>query len=745
MSADTGRGRSVYPAVLCAALLILSLFFAGNPRAQDVPWPIEADRYITSSFGEHRPGRFHYGVDFSSSRVTGKPVIAIGDGYIARVSTSPFGYGKLLEFALDDGGKAIYAHLSAFSPAIEDSLVLLRERRHSYQVELVLEPGRFRARKGEIICWSGDTGSGPPHLHLELRDGNGNPLNPLEHGLAVSDTVRPEIGDIALIPLDRDSFVNGSTLPVRYDPSAGEPLYLSGRTGVAAALIDRANSSGYALGVYRAFLEVDSILVFSKQYSRITHEQNHIGAMDYLTGSRNGCSGTLSALFRREGNPLDFYRGDGILSIPPYAKREPHTLRITAADYAGNAATASVPVIFGARPILTECFFASGGVLHVAGADSSGDLAGVEVHRSTRGAWVLHRCIEVRGRSCKVSLPFGETAVTCRVTLVSRDGARSIPSVLSFTPLSSPPPARPVMDMRVTLLHDRAAVTLTSTERTASLPRPAFTLNGGPDTPAIFSPTGETAWTACIPLADTGRSGLRIVAGALDSSLGEMLAAAEVNANRIGPADETTVSSPDGICSLGIGRGALYRAAPVEVDTAAVQPPERLAPVSGVYRITWGDEPVKGPCRVTFHLENEPSAHSCVFFSGKGDSWRFLGKQQRGRLFSAACNGSGFVAVFQDSLAPILEVLEPPPESVTGSSRPELRVRVEDEESGIGRADAVNLFIDGRAVYGEYDPERGQIRYRVRENLSPGVHHAAAAAIDRAGNRSVQSWNFTVR
>lgn len=214
--------RSVFNAALC----IMTIFSPARLTAQDIPWPIEAEHYTTSSFGEPRPGRFHFGVDFTSNRVIGKPVYAIGNGSITRVATSPFGYGKMLELTLEDGRMAVYGHLSAYLPAIEDSLCALRERRHSYEVEMEFPAGLYRARKGDVICWSGETGAGPPHLHVELRDSGGSPLNLMDHGLAVRDTIPPDIGDVALIPLDRNSAVNGS-------PPAGAVRLRFGRAGIS--------------------------------------------------------------------------------------------------------------------------------------------------------------------------------------------------------------------------------------------------------------------------------------------------------------------------------------------------------------------------------------------------------------------------------------------------------------------------------------------------------------------------------
>lgn len=74
-------------------------------------------RYITGSFGDPRPGRFHEGTDFSHSRTPGlTPVPALLDGTVTKVwSPSSFhGYGNRVDTATI-AGEVSYAHLHARS------------------------------------------------------------------------------------------------------------------------------------------------------------------------------------------------------------------------------------------------------------------------------------------------------------------------------------------------------------------------------------------------------------------------------------------------------------------------------------------------------------------------------------------------------------------------------------------------------------------------------------------------------
>ena len=56
---------------------------------------------------------------------------------------------------LDDGQTAVYAHLSKFSPQLEDRLKLEQEVKRSYITNIFLSPEEFKFEKGDIIGYSG--------------------------------------------------------------------------------------------------------------------------------------------------------------------------------------------------------------------------------------------------------------------------------------------------------------------------------------------------------------------------------------------------------------------------------------------------------------------------------------------------------------------------------------------------------------------------------------------------------------
>jgi murein DD-endopeptidase MepM/ murein hydrolase activator NlpD len=323
----------------------------------DYIWPTDITRTLTSAFGEYRSTHFHAGIDISTLGRIGAPLFAARDGYIEQVGVSPFGYGKYIVMRHEDGFRTLYAHLDRFDGPIENRVHAHQYEHERYSVTLTFEPDEFVYRQGDIIARSGSTGSGPPHIHFEIRDTNNNPVNPkYVREISINDTAPPIFNRIAAIPLSADAFINDGLKPVVRSAVAvrpGEyvvrnPIRTAGMFGLAADVHDRNDDTWYRHGIYAMDFFFDDSLLYSVRYDRLplSHRQQiKIHYDEYLM--RQG-RGRYQKLFIEEGNVLPIYdrlpHGSGRINAAHYESGS-YEYRIVAYDFAGNRSTLSGTVL----------------------------------------------------------------------------------------------------------------------------------------------------------------------------------------------------------------------------------------------------------------------------------------------------------------------------------------------------------------------------------------------------------------
>lgn len=134
-------------------------------RIKENQWVLPLDGYrISATFGasSYLWSSVHTGLDMSAP--SGTPIRAIANGVITETGYDG-SYGNKTVLTLDDGTELWFCHQTSIDVSVGDTV-----------------------RGGEVIGTVGSTGNSTgPHLHLEVRPGGGDPVDPftalLEHGV----------------------------------------------------------------------------------------------------------------------------------------------------------------------------------------------------------------------------------------------------------------------------------------------------------------------------------------------------------------------------------------------------------------------------------------------------------------------------------------------------------------------------------------------------------------------------------
>ena len=127
-------------------------------------WVLPVDGYhLTAGFGDVGLwASYHTGLDFAAGY--GSPIKAMAGGEVTEVGYDG-SYGNKVVITLDDGTELWFCHMSQTAATSGEEV-----------------------RAGDLIGYLGDTGNTTgPHLHVEVRPGGGDPVDPYEamvvHGL----------------------------------------------------------------------------------------------------------------------------------------------------------------------------------------------------------------------------------------------------------------------------------------------------------------------------------------------------------------------------------------------------------------------------------------------------------------------------------------------------------------------------------------------------------------------------------
>lgn len=288
--------------------------------------PLEGEIILAGTFGELRSNHFHSGLDIKTKQREGLKVHAAASGYVSRIKIAHFGYGKALYITHPNGYTTVYAHLQRFSDKIESYIKKKQYEQESFEIEVFPTNNELILTKGEVIAYSGNTGSsGGPHLHYEIRDNLERPINPLLFGIKVKDSKKPIVKSIYAYPINELSHVNNSNLkqklrliPLQNGDYKVEDIKAHGKIGFAINTIDRQDLAANKNGVYKIETALNGMPNFTINFKRFSFDETkHLNRLiDYPHYSEE--KERLQKLFLDTNNPLSMYENlvdDGFVMI----------------------------------------------------------------------------------------------------------------------------------------------------------------------------------------------------------------------------------------------------------------------------------------------------------------------------------------------------------------------------------------------------------------------------------------------
>ena len=340
--------------IYAAVFLIFSLKSFAQYKVPDEYFdkPLDIPLVLAGSFGELRSNHFHSGLDIKTQQREGLPVHAAAEGFVSRINISHYGYGKALYIQHPNGYTTVYGHLRNFSPEIEAYIKKKQYEKQSYEIEVFPSAEELKVDRGQLVANSGNTGgSGGPHLHFEIRDGQQRPMNPLMFGIEIKDSRTPLVQALYAYPLGKEAHVNGSTerqkisLIPQPDGSFVTPeLDACGEIGFGITTVDQMDGAPNQNGVFKIETEANGGQLFQADFQKFSFaESRHINKLidyGYYTQQHN----RIQKLFVEPSNPLSIYSNvahEGTLNVKDSLSYN-YVIKVT--DYSGNQRVVTIPI-----------------------------------------------------------------------------------------------------------------------------------------------------------------------------------------------------------------------------------------------------------------------------------------------------------------------------------------------------------------------------------------------------------------
>ncbi|MFV8370186.1 M23 family metallopeptidase [Flavobacterium sp. LB2R40] len=325
--------------------------------------PLDIPIQLSGNFGELRPNHFHAGFDLRTQQKEGLKVFAVADGYVSRIKISTFGNGKTIYINHPNGFTSVYGHLKLANDVIEKYIKAIHYKEQSFEIEMFLKPDEMVVKKGEVIAFSGNTGSSEgPHLHFEFRDTKTEfVINPMLFGYNkfLKDTKKPIISSVYVYPLDSKTTVNHSKRPLVLNVSLqkdgtylSEKVVANGVIGFGISAYDMDDVSFNNNGIYKVQTFYNGKPNFGYEFNTYSFDDmRYINALiDYSRYKK--MQQRVQKLFMKNPYNLSFIKADENKGVLPVSPNVASLYRIEVSDFFGNKKMITIPIQYDLLPTI---------------------------------------------------------------------------------------------------------------------------------------------------------------------------------------------------------------------------------------------------------------------------------------------------------------------------------------------------------------------------------------------------------
>lgn len=740
-------------------------------------WPADAVPGVTSSFGEWRSGHIHAGVDVKTWGRIGVPMLAVGDGYVQRIRTSPWGYGKALYLILSDGRIVVYAHLDRFAEQLEDIVWEHQNTEGRYSVDFWLQEDEYPVKVGDIIAYSGDTGSGAPHLHFELRDKNNVPVNPLLHGLRIDDNTAPIPQFLLFRPTGSESRVEWDVQVRRFGiiPKRGGGYRLRNRPEIegsfciAIAAYDLMDGVWNRFSPYRFLMQIDGQEEFSVSYDQFSYNVSNLINLDrdYRYMVREGVR--AHTLYRMTGNELPFY-GEYDIGAGYLDNLEPgiHQIVITVGDASGNESRIEGEILINRAPQLNLSgeYYEAGITLEGQTDDPDGDTVELTVEflssDEPAGKWSVvsdYDLIIEEGRfnispDLLDSLSAeGGWMIRVRAQDAWGRSSTSKPIIIGDVPESDP--GSPVT-IELTVETYEGFLILYARLNSAVAGTVDFNIHQGELLPVSIEGEfrGNNLFRAFYPLQPVESNDIEVTARFHPPSGSIIEVSAEYRIYSLPTDSGLSYISSDEALHIDFPSGSVYENSFVQDGgTFQVDDNEKQALIvlSDVYDVGPQDILFRQGAELTIDVNSIPdflNERQVDLYTHNGSEnygrWVSLGGELEDGVLRARIGGLGPFAVLADTSGPDLNLISPRHGRRLRNNKPTLTFEIDDNASGISEETQIVLRLNGKQVIARYEPQHDRLIYIPRDPLEPGDYWILLEVTDNAGNTNRVNSTFTI-